>query len=237
MWNLTIGSIWGLSCLWHFKAITIFTVLFVDIISTTITTIKIIFNIIALIITIVITNIRSRTFNWTFSWTFSWFFSWAFSWNIVKTFTNIAVLFIHIISTTITTIKIIFLTVAFIIAIVITNIRGRTFSWTLSCCRAWWWWWSITPHVSLNPVQNSSCSCIDSRIVRESTSNAKTNNTSQYSFAIVSANKWTTRITLTRIFSSFGESSTDHGISDSIVSLVTLFIGHSWYSNPLKSRR
>ena len=90
-------------------------------------------------------------------------------------------------------------------------------------------------HICLNPVKNSSNSGIDSGVVSQSATNSETDNTSQDSFAVFSANKWTTRITLARIFASFGKSSTDHGAGDGIgVCLGTLGVSDGWYSNPLK---
>ena len=90
-------------------------------------------------------------------------------------------------------------------------------------------------HICLNPVKNSSNSGIDSGVVSQSATNSETDNTSQDSFAVFFANKWTTRITLARIFASFGKSSTDHGAGDGIgIRLSTLGISDGWYSNPLK---
>ena len=92
-----------------------------------------------------------------------------------------------------------------------------------------------TYHICLNPVKNSSNSGIDSGVVSQSATNSETDNTGQDGFAVFPANKWTTRITLARIFASFGKSSTDHGTGDgTAIRLSTLGVGDGWYSNPLK---
>ena len=91
-------------------------------------------------------------------------------------------------------------------------------------------------HICLNPVKNSSNSGIDSGVVSQSATNSETDDTSQDCFAVFSANKWTTRITLARIFASFRKSSTDHGACDgTAICLSTLGISDSWHSNPLKA--
>ena len=84
--------------------------------------------------------------------------------------------------------------------------------------------------MSFDPIQDMSCAGIYSWISWFCTFIAPAYNSSNNGLAVIIANKWSTRITLTSIFSTLWVSSTDHWLCyTTTVSFVTISICDSWY--------
>jgi len=216
----------------------------VDIITTTITTIEATFSIVVSVIAVVVSDPLGEftsSVNWSLSgcWGSS---SGRSSSGSFKAFASSTILGIDIITTTISTIKVTFSIVVFVVAEVISNPVGASTAawWGSSGGWARWTGWTgwvstATFHVGSDPGKILSDSSVDSRVISQSTSDTKADHTSDDRLATLHADEWAARVSLAGILASGGKTSTDHVGGDAIaVSVVARSLGHDRYADPLE---